>query len=739
MSELIDHTVLKKIMENITNGDLFEKFSKAMLSAILGENFMPHGGLKDRGIDGLEFILINKNPTTIIYQCSIQKQIKDKIYKTINTLKNNKIPVKQLHYVTNQLVRDKDRIVLEIFERLDIHLIIKDYHWFESNINHSNATRNAFHTFAEFHVHKFYKNGKSFVVEDLVNDSRVYTFLRQQFDSSESTNLDNLLDTLILYALEGTDPNQGLFLKKKEIIEKIKSTIKFEPNLLVSKLDERLKFLSKKNDQKRKVNHHTKEDKFCLPYETRERIKQKEIEDCLLYEEFKRSSCSKLSAYLNDVKDIQLSPEESFSIIEHSLHRIYFQIGFEFSNFVLNNTENSSRNLEESLSDCISDAIDNIMETPCRKDAIKRACLATIREITYFGKREEKEFIEKLSRTYLLLFMLQCDPKIATFFAQMANKLNVYVGSSILVPAMSEIFLEPMNRRYWSLLRGAYQAGVNLLVNETILNELVYYLKRVHHTYYSEYKASENIYLNEELDMNNLIFIPESEILIRTYFYSKKSGKVRSFEDFLDQFCNPDLRNIEQSLIDWLRGNFNIKYDESFGSLPIDKDEEEKLISQLKYSSSKEEKTARSKAQLILKIYALRRKNNEYNGGGITGYRSWWLSSDSTTYKAARSVLEEKYPVSCCMKPSFLFNYIVLSPKLRNVEEVFQTVFPNLVGINISHNISDDILKKINLHIKDHSSQNEGRKRAKLKEFSDMLKSNPSSITKRTVERLFSS
>jgi hypothetical protein len=54
-------------------------------------------------------------------------------------------------------------------------------------------------------------------------------FLRQQLDSKdEDASLRELLvDSLILYGLEGTDPDKGILRTRAEIVEQIRKVIKF--------------------------------------------------------------------------------------------------------------------------------------------------------------------------------------------------------------------------------------------------------------------------------------------------------------------------------------------------------------------------------------------------------------------------------------------------------------------------------------------------------------------------------
>jgi hypothetical protein len=52
------------VLKRIEDGYLFERLAQDLLAAIIGVTFVPLGGTKDKGIDGLRYV----------YQVSIQKQ-----------------------------------------------------------------------------------------------------------------------------------------------------------------------------------------------------------------------------------------------------------------------------------------------------------------------------------------------------------------------------------------------------------------------------------------------------------------------------------------------------------------------------------------------------------------------------------------------------------------------------------------------------------------------------------------
>ena len=109
---------------------------------------------------------------------------------------------------------------------------------FRTNANRNNGTQNAFRDFAATYLHKYNQPGTGYIVSDLVTDPRLYVFLRQQWDSCVQTNNINeiLTDTLILFALEGTDPESNILKTESEIVEEITQKIQFDASSITLKI-----------------------------------------------------------------------------------------------------------------------------------------------------------------------------------------------------------------------------------------------------------------------------------------------------------------------------------------------------------------------------------------------------------------------------------------------------------------------------------------------------------------------
>jgi hypothetical protein len=544
----IDPRAFEFAVGKIDDGFVFESFGQSFISAVMGYYFMPVGGTHDRGIDGLEHTFSRKASSRQVYQLSIEKRAEAKIEDTLIKLEQNEIECETLTFVTNQLIRDKDKIVDRLFDKYKKPIRIFDLKWFSANANHNQATVNAFHTFVESYLHEFNQPGKSYVVSNLVSDPRLFVFLRQQWEEHRNTlNLDAVLaDTLILFSLEGTDPDLGVFKTNREIKAAIVSYIKFDPRLLYDLLDERLKVLS---SRPRQIHYHANTNGYCLPYTTRLAIREKNLKDAALYEEFKESVEVQLTINL---AGMGVTVKDPMALMDATINRLFYQQGLEFSDFILHG---QTQTFEKDLPELISSVVEESVVIEKNKEATKSALLITIRYIVYNGTTAQKSFLKRLSNTYMMLFLLQVDPKVATYFSSLASKLKIYVCTSVLVPALSEFYLDPPNRRHWNLLQGSRDAGVSLVVNQTILSELIGHFRRIIHVYEQEYKDSEEIYLADEMQT---LYI--SELMIRAYFYAKREGKVRDFYNFIDNFVNPNLSNADSNLADWLRHEFGIKF-----------------------------------------------------------------------------------------------------------------------------------------------------------------------------------
>ena len=708
--EKIDQTAFRYALSSIDDGFIFEEFAQAFLAALLGHDFIPVGGTKDRGIDGFQHIFSPNNRTETIYQMSTELGFEEKICSTIDKLKKNGISFDRFIYVTNRKLSNIESVINDLWDKAKINVNIYDEPWFVARCAHSQAVINAYQSFLSKYMHEYSRPGYYRTIADLDTDSRLYVFLKQQFsERTEDVHTDDLvIDSLILFSLEGTDPDKEILMTESEIFESIKKYISFSPELIRVKLRERLIILSTKP---RKIKFHSAKKGYCLPYETRCEIENRNLKEESIYTLFRDQSITILNKFL---KEQNVATKDVYSLIEGCLRTIFKKQGLEFSNFVING--DSSQLVEQHLDDVIGQAVDASSVIVKNKQRVKEALHLAIREIVYHGTAEQHAYLRSLSNTYMMMFLMKWEPKITTYFESLSSKLVLFVDTSILIPAFSEYYLDDCNKRFWNLLIGAYKAGITLFIYESHMDELLSHLQMIKNKYYCFYYPMEDVYVDE----TNVLFI--DEIMIRAYYYAKLNNCVDSFDNFLNNFISPELGpNVKRELTVYLKEELGITFvSKSQWNIKIDDEEVSQLVEEL--SEKKNEIKARNDAEMILSLYALREKNNETSDTGILGYKTWWLSQDTSTYKAMDKCFGTKYPVSCYIRPDFVYNYITLSPSTEDINKMYDQLFPTMLGVNLSYHLPDEVMTSVQKKLKDFHGKKPVRIKQILNELSDKLK-----------------
>ncbi len=711
----IDKNAFEYAVKKIKDGWVFEKFSQEFLSAIIGYTFLPVGGSKDKGLDGINHLFHRKGKENQYFQMSTEEGVKGKIFDTITKLKKNKKSIDLLNYVTNRKVNNIDVLTDEIFDEKGIRSRIYDIKWFVSNSNKSEASIKAYNIFVDSYFHEFSKPGSTWLVNDFDVDSRVYVFLRHQLDELDHGEevADAIADTLILTGLEGTDPNKNILRSKKQIKDEFYKKTSVNINTLDTVIDRRLVKLSKKP---RKINWHKKTNEYCLKYEARMELIQRNLSDESLLEVFFNETEAILKEYL-DVQNVQI--KNVLALIQEAIKSIYYEQGLDFSTFVLEG--HGADVMERNLVDTVGKIVDDSRIITKNKQKVKTALLMTIREIVYNGTTDQKEYLRRLSKTYATMFLLKIDPKISSFFNTLASKLTVFVGTSIIIPALSEYYLTADNKRHWNLLKAAHSAGIELVYNNDILNELADHFEMLIRKYKDKIYENEIDYISDEYNISLI-----EEVMLRAYLYSKQRKQVTGFNAFINNYIDPTLKSVKEDIVEFLKSEFGLEYKPNYKlGVEIPNDKYVTLWNELALKK-KTDRNAKSDARLILTVYGLREKHNEISTTTIFGYRTWWLSKDTTTFEVVNKKFPKEYNVSCYLRPDFLYNFIQLSPSKKNVSQAYENVFPTMLGVNLSFHIPKEISLHMQKVITDHEHLNQPRRKATIRSLIEKLKCDPS-------------
>jgi len=719
------HTEVAEIALSRTEGNRFERFFQSFFPGLMGTDFIPLGGTKDGGADAfLDLGIFEGKRAGTFYQASVEEGYRSKIRRTVKRLKELGRNPQQLTYVTNQQVPHIDLEEETLSEELGIIVRIRDRKYIVSNVNANNQTITAFNNHLLPLLSFLYQPGNVPLItqSEHVVSPTVYVFLRQEIErrSGNSSLLEAITDSLILWALEGTDPDKGIFLRRKEINEKILATVPTAKNFLNQSLPKRLEKLSQKNNLTgREIRHHQKEDKFCLPYETRLLVEAENVED----EALRLRVIERFRERITVMKEINLSEP-----LEHHAARLALrtvQLTFEMEGLEFAAFLNEGEAIHEY--DSIADITDKVLResglTGPDSISVKGAICGCLRESFYRSAEEERIYFSKLSRTYSLMFSLKVEPRLVDYFQNMMADFYLYVGTDILVRALSERYFKSEDQITRNLLSMMSDAGACLVLAEPVLEEVCAHLEVTDWEFVNHFKEQEN-YIDLTMARH------ASRILIRAYFYAKltpenHSGSPTSWPQFVSQFCsytNLHKSSAREDLKNYIVSQFRMTFEssEELASL-VDSNDLQDLSERLN-EIKPEPKLAKNDATMALAVYGRRKALKEYSKVTQFGYRTWWLTGESRILAHTRHIVKRNSGAWYLMRPEFILNFIALSPTTAEVRETYKNIFPAILGVRLAGRMRDDIFHDLMAKVKEAQSLEEGRRQAIAADMSNRLK-----------------
>jgi hypothetical protein len=729
MTDELIHPDMVEVALDRTTGTVFERFVNSFYTALAGINFVPLGGVHDGGADAFQSqsIWADSKPG-IFYQASIQKDHRPKIKQTVKRLREVGRTPTALHFITSQKVPRIDAEERLLSDETGVSIRIHDRPYIAVQINDSLQTRTAFRDHLGHYLDLLKKIGSARLIRESqhVRSPAVYVFLRQEIERRGGNQRlpEAVVDSLILWALEGTDPEQNNFKNREEIISTIEAALPFARSIIDAYLDARLEVLSAKcNPTGREIRHHQKQKLYCLPYETRLQIQQENAADETLRIRVVGTFESRLTGCSNgtlQTDDCSLAAEIALRTLQLTFERE----GLEFCAFL-----EDKRHSEEypSLADNVEVAILEHGVPPPKDELYKEAILEALRGTFYKSTPEERVFLSKLAHTYSLLFGLQAEPRIVQYFEEMASDFYLYVGADLIVRALSERYVRPEDQRVRTLLKMVVEAGSRLILTEPVLDEVLQHLISTDYEFRT-YFASQESKVTYQIARNS------PKILIRAYLYARldpPEGLVppASWTAYLHQFCDPIKLNRPEGKEDlkrYLMSAFKMQYES--------RDEIENLITTEEARQSLYEITgklrpykateelARNDALMALSVYGRRQANGESSKPTVFGYRTWWLTSEKMILQHTGGVVG-KYGARYMMRPEFLLNFIAMAPKLSQIRVAYQSIFPSLLGIRFADRIKEDVYRDMMNKMNEASNLEFGRVESLVSQYSDKLKS----------------
>ena len=722
--QLVNQELAEIALARIGGAD-FERFFRSFYSALTDIEFVPLGGTHDGGADayhGEDLFERTGRRTGTFYQASIQEDYRAKVRHTVKRLREFGRDPKLVHYVTSRVISAIDKVEEELAEELDVAIKIRDRNWIVGQINRSHQTIASYGQHLHPHLSFLSALGATSTITPSPNlpARTLCVFLGQEIDRRRGNTdlLEAVTDSLILWALEDTNPDTNIFMSRLEILEKVENTLPSSKRFIRGVFDHRIEMMaSKGNPTGREVRWHKKNDMFCLPYDTRQILTQENVEDEALKLRVLSLYEDRAQAILGT--DEIIGPSDVASLAHRALELTFEQQGLELVQFL---TSEPVDNRYFIISDQVDHAIGECRLTGEAANTGKEVALGVLRQGFYNSSDIERLYYGKLSRTYALMLTLRNEPRIVEYFKGMSSNFVLFVGTDIIVRALSERYLPHEDQMTVNMLRILAEAGSSLILTHMTVEEVHAHIKSTDVEYRNWYHDVDR-HNNKELARH------ASRILIRAYLHAKWEPLTEhiptNWRNFIGQICNHgDLENdsvsrdqIKQYLIE----KFQLEYLDSTDIAElVDQEEAETLAAQILPIKS-EEILARNDARQILAVYGKRRALREAHRPNPYGYRTWWLTHEVRVRGRTRQLVQEK-GAHYIVKPEFVLNFIALSPTTEGVRRSYGHIFPTLLGVRLSNRMREEVFHDVVRRVKEIYEMDDARANVQMSQLSTQLK-----------------
>ena len=720
------HPDLVKIALNRVTGNRFEDFVQPFWSSLIGAQYVPLGGVRDGGADGFtnRGLYIESGQAVAYLQASVEVDYASKVRRTVRRLRDFGRDPRELTYITSRSIKHIDIEERKLSRELDVTVHLRDAAYIIAHINDEIGTRAAYDHYLS-DATSFLKTvgaASTIVASAHVRTPAVYVFLEQELArrKGDTTLVDSVTDSLILWALEGTDPDSGLFMSESDILQKISQEIPATRNVVENRLNERLRMLaSKRYPGGRQIRWHQRLNVFVLPYDTRNRIEEENRADEALIVDVLQSFYTRASERPNaDLTEADVRTVAEVAL--RALQRTFEQEGLEFASFLEDESTGEYATVTDSIKYVLSER--GIAGTLAIN--VGEAVYEVIRKVLYSSRPVERQYLGKLSRTYTLLFTLNTEPRLLEYFQSLTGELNLYVGTDLLVKALSERYVPAEDQMIRRTLQLAKSLGATLVLAEPVIEEVLGNLRAADYEFRNWFQEIEN-------NVNDLMARNAEKIMIRAYFYARLNPELNprekptSWQGFVSQFCRwEDLHRTaaEDQLRLYLQMTFGLEHETKDELMTmVDADELDKLSARLR-DEKQNEHLARNDALMALAVYARRRQRGEDKSTSEFGFETWWLTGESRILKHTKPLVVSNRGARYMMRPDFLLNFLTLAPGAIEARKTLGEVFPSLLGIRLAKRMRDNAYHQVLNKVREANGYEPARLAAAIADATNKLK-----------------
>jgi hypothetical protein len=605
----------------------------------------------------------------VVLQFSVQQDWRGKIRDTAGTVQKNFGDARILIYVTNQVIgAAADDLPPKIRRDFGLYLDICDQSWFLERVNSTPGREAAAELLAQEVVDPYLASREVIAAKapalssDEARAACVYLGLQWADDTREKGLTKLSFEALVRSVLRDTDPEH--LMSRVAVQEAVRSLVPtHDPATVDGYTDTALTRLAK-----RYIRHYRKDDKFCLTFEERTRIRDRLAEidqhDRRLRTALRvavTEACATLTPPLSQDVDELVTPTRL------CIDRLLWRKGEEFADAVLRDTADfaPAAGLGDLAETVARETWGNDLATAKRLSPV----LAASADTALTNASEEiQAYLRQAAHAYTLFAFLRETPDVQSAMVKMFSHGEVWFDTSIVLPLFAEELIpEEYRRLYTNMVLAARESGLTLRMTAGVAEEIDSHMTRclAYARVGSEWEGK-------------VPFLAAAFI---------RSGQARvTLPRWLDRFRGT-ARPLDD-ISEYVAQEFGIETgdlqaDAATAPLALRGAVQEVWYEAHERRRQDAELDANTTARLVdhdVENYlgVVRRRRRERDSA--FGYTSWWLTLDRTAYlvrsRIAQSLPAADVPPSPVMSPDFMATYLAIGPMRARVAKRTEEQLP---------------------------------------------------------------
>ena len=411
---------------------------------------------------------------------------------------------------------------------------------------------------------------------------------------------------------------------------------------------------------------------YCLPLETRETIQVENATDEMLQTTVVAGLEERAKCVVEDrgfpCVDVTKVAKISLAAIEKGFE----EQGLAIARSISENDDSETETLVEIVAELVR-------EMGLHGDQAVRTAdvaLAVIRSSFYASTEFERHLFNRWSKTYALLFAIQNEPRIVEWMRRASVRFRsvrrIGYHCTCAVGVLSPQGRSTRVKRIDILAA----AGSTLVLAEPVLDEVWTHIVAAD----SEFR---NHYAEQEPYLTLALVQACPRLLIRTYVYAKMrpiegiqspKGWMSLIDGFLpySQLHRQEGKHaLKQYLLEQYKMEFELNEDlQKSTDLDLLRALSDRFLPMKQHKGDRAPVLAKNDALMVLSVYGKRATLGEAHKPNPLGYRTWWLTKESSIRQETRDLVRAR-GAHYMMRPEWVMQYIALNPRLDAIRKSY--------------------------------------------------------------------